>query len=677
MNRYIGFLFSLFLFIPLIGSETHSLPISYQGRIRPAEAYARLWLYDFYHSQSVKKEHWEAFNQHSPSALALIWQIHFLGHEPFIHTPLFFISSTAAKQMAGLPLSQNYFSYQELYQAFYENKESNANLAKALILHHASKAFSSHGQPRTIELSNLTPGLWVKQHQARFIITMIPESSFWKAFQPGQSISNRLEENQNTRTIEEISHLIFALQQFKTFQGGHLKLEQEFQHAFESLKTQQLAPQQIQQSLEKDFPLIERLRHAGFILKALPSRYHVGEWFSLHALKCLVYHPTSHSLKPVDNFTLFSDEEFERIRQLYFKLEKSFLNETSFLDLNEFSTSLNTAYEHLAGKLYQKAYGKSLSYPSMSQLCWESLYYQYPLFGITILLYGLAVLFIGFNYRHPSWTLNKGASLFLGMAFALHSSILILRCYILGRPPVANMFETLVYVPWIAVGAGLVLNYIWPGFAILLASALASLILLILSELTSTTSSLENIQPVLDSQFWLIIHVLMVVGSYGVFFLCSLLGHFYLITFSQKRQETASTRHLASCILQSMYLGTALLIIGTILGGIWAAESWGRFWDWDPKEAWAFISSCVYLIWIHSYRFNKISQFGLAMGSIIGFLFISFTWYGVNYILGTGLHSYGFGIGGEGYYYLFLITETFFIAYMGYPYSKMSQSSLP
>jgi ABC-type transport system involved in cytochrome c biogenesis permease subunit len=120
-------------------------------------------------------------------------------------------------------------------------------------------------------------------------------------------------------------------------------------------------------------------------------------------------------------------------------------------------------------------------------------------------------------------------------------------------------------------------------------------------------------------------------------------------------------------------LGIALLIPGTILGGVWAAESWGRFWDWDPKESWAFISSCAYLIIIHSYTFGHIRGFGLAVGSIVGLLFISFTWYGVNYVLGTGLHSYGFGTGGEFWYYGFILAEALFLIWKCFSGNRVVQ----
>jgi ABC-type transport system involved in cytochrome c biogenesis permease subunit len=233
------------------------------------------------------------------------------------------------------------------------------------------------------------------------------------------------------------------------------------------------------------------------------------------------------------------------------------------------------------------------------------------------------------------------------------------------------MAETVIYVPWIAMFSGIVLAKIFSLPAIRYASSLTAAILLTILEMTLSAGNLSTIQPVLNSQYWLIIHVLMVVGSYGFFVLAGILGHLFLINcFFVKKNPEKSSRLIAA-LLQCLYIGTFLLIAGTILGGVWAAESWGRFWDWDPKEAWAFISACGYLMIIHAYRFRHIADFGLAIGSILGLLTISFTWYGVNYILGTGLHSYGFGSGGEIYYYAFLFAEILFVAASGIVISKL------
>lgn len=119
--------------------------------------------------------------------------------------------------------------------------------------------------------------------------------------------------------------------------------------------------------------------------------------------------------------------------------------------------------------------------------------------------------------------------------------------------------------------------------------------------------------------------------------------------------------HLSNILLTLLYIGEFLLIAGTVLGGIWAAQSWGRFWDWDPKEAWAFISAAVYALIIHAYRFNYIASFGLASGAVLGLVSILFTWYGVNFVLGTGLHSYGFGNGSGWYFFFYAAAELVFL----------------
>lgn len=436
---------------------------------------------------------------------------------------------------------------------------------------------------------------------------------------------------------------------------GDANLENESLLAIiESLNMQHASPSEIANFIEMRYPLHKRLLNAGFLLKALPGKYHSGEWFSLHALSLQVYSPEKNRLVPISNFTLYTDKQFSQIQSLY----QIWMRNPSKENLNALAEQLNLAYSGIAGYPYAKAIGKQLTYPSPLQLKVEALYYKYPWIWGTIILYAITVLLGIIAIRTPV-DIGKWEIAALSIAFAFHTALLGIRCFILQRPPVSNMFETVIYVPWITVLVSLFFFH----RPIRMAAAVASIGLLILVEITQVNSSLDNVQAVLDSQFWLIIHVLMVVGSYGTFLLSSILGHMYLTAYLRNKKETVPMSALMHAILQTLYLGVVLLISGTILGGVWAAESWGRFWDWDPKESWAFISSCIYLAWIHAYRFHKIHHFGLAIGAILGFLSISFTWYGVNYILGTGLHSYGFGTGGEVYYYAFLTAEVLFIAF--------------
>jgi ABC-type transport system involved in cytochrome c biogenesis permease subunit len=359
-------------------------------------------------------------------------------------------------------------------------------------------------------------------------------------------------------------------------------------------------------------------------LLVLPGRYTAGEWLPLGGLA------------RAENTTLYSDATFRELQRLYME-----------------ATQNPSKKELLFQGPYREGATSSLTYPTKGQLRAESLYDRGPWILVTLLLY----LTAGVCFLLGWPRLGIGS---MGCAFLLHTLLIGLRCYILGRPPVSSMFETILYVPWIAVLLGGALSLYFRSTLALLGAALLAFLLLLLLPLTGMHNSFDNVQAVLNSRYWLIVHVLLVVGSYGAFLLAGILAHFYLIRSSQN----SSPNQLGTLVEQSIYLGVALLIPGTLLGGVWAAESWGRFWDWDPKEAWAFISICFYLLLIHAYTFKHMGQLGLAVGAVIGIQVIVFTWYGVNYILGTGLHSYGFGQGGELSYALFVVAETLFLLWI-------------
>lgn len=366
----------------------------------------------------------------------------------------------------------------------------------------------------------------------------------------------------------------------------------------------------------------------GAPIKALPQKRALGSWKSLKPLSEV-------------NFTPYSNASYQKIMHIL----KEPINQASEVELAQI---LIQNYRFLEGKAYSKALHNQLTFPSIWQLSVEEILQKYPWVMLTAICYLIAALMLSIPLKKLTFL---GFTLCV-LAFIAHTLFLGLRCYVLERPPVTNMYETMVYVPWIAMGIAFFFYFLHKIKNYLLAGSIGSGIVLLLLSAGSLDGTLENVQPVLNSQFWLSIHVLMVVGSYGAFILSAVLAHFYLISPKTK---------LSHAVLQSLLIGTALLICGTILGGVWAAQSWGRFWDWDPKESWAFISSSLYLIILHAYRFGKIGPFGLSVGSILGLQAIIFTWYGVNFLLGTGLHSYGFGSGGQMYYGLFVAVEMLFL----------------
>jgi ABC-type transport system involved in cytochrome c biogenesis permease subunit len=228
------------------------------------------------------------------------------------------------------------------------------------------------------------------------------------------------------------------------------------------------------------------------------------------------------------------------------------------------------------------------------------------------------------------------------------------RDSISGRPPVSNMYESIVWVAFMTTVFGLVLECVYRSGVIALAAALvATLGFLLADQLPLTFSpSIQPLEAVLRSNYWLTVHVLTIVSSYAPFALAWGLGNINLalILFAPRRRDLIG--ELSRFCYRAVQAGVLLLFLGTMLGGFWAAQSWGRFWGWDPKEVWALIALLCYLIPLHARYVGWVGDFGLAVCSVVCFASVVMAWYGVNFVLGAGLHSYGFGNGDDSWIYL-------------------------
>jgi ABC-type transport system involved in cytochrome c biogenesis permease subunit len=164
--------------------------------------------------------------------------------------------------------------------------------------------------------------------------------------------------------------------------------------------------------------------------------------------------------------------------------------------------------------------------------------------------------------------------------------------------------------------------------------------------------SIQPLQAVLRSNHWLIVHVLVIVSSYAPLALAWGLGNvnLLLILYAPGRRDLVQA--LSGFCYRAIQVGVVPLFLGTMLGGFWAAESWGRFWGWDPKEVWALIAFLCYIIPLHARYAGWVGDFGLAASAVACFASVVMAWYGVNFVLGAGLHSYGFGSGDHRWVYL-------------------------
>ncbi|MFW5990239.1 MAG: cytochrome c biogenesis protein CcsA, partial [Campylobacterales bacterium] len=300
---------------------------------------------------------------------------------------------------------------------------------------------------------------------------------------------------------------------------------------------------------------------------------------------------------------------------------------------------------------FQRFYGVSII-PSEAKIDAEILYYNYNFFEMLMPIFGLLgflLMIIGvINIIKPiskmHIILNSAKAVFI-IAFIIQTFALGLRWYISGHAPWSNGYESMIYIAWASILAGLLLVRNNP--LALGASAFLSAVVLFVAHLSWMDPQITNLIPVLNS-YWLTIHVSVITASYGFFGLGALLGIITLILMALKRPS--SKQKLEKSIAELTYIneitliiGLVLFTIGNFLGGVWANESWGRYWGWDPKETWSLITIVVYAFVIHM-RFIKglYSFYTFNIGSIVAFFSVLMTYFGVNFYL-SGLHSYAKG----------------------------------
>ncbi|MHA7059478.1 cytochrome c biogenesis protein [Aquimarina sp. M1] len=270
----------------------------------------------------------------------------------------------------------------------------------------------------------------------------------------------------------------------------------------------------------------------------------------------------------------------------------------------------------------------------------------YRYYGVTSVLF-ILIIILGIFY-HKNKLVKVLIQIFMGMTvliFMIHTSGLIIRWYVSGHAPWSDAYESMIYVAWATVALGLAFGK--KSNLTVAATAFVAAIILFFAHENWTDPAIANLQPVLDS-YWVLIHVSIIVASYGPFFVGAILGVLSLVlmiltTKSNKKRMDINIKEITIINEMALTIGLVMLTIGNFLGGMWANESWGRYWGWDPKETWALVSIMVYAFVIHMrlvpglrgrWFFNLMSV--LAVGSIL------MTYFGVNFYL-KGLHSYASG----------------------------------
>ncbi|MBZ4042474.1 cytochrome c biogenesis protein CcsA [Flavobacterium hibisci] len=410
-------------------------------------------------------------------------------------------------------------------------------------------------------------------------------------------------------------------------QNGNYKLSPYLDAAYKAANPNQFEKDFIE--TDKKVNLMESAL-SGSILKIFPVPNHPGD-------KWISYLELEHAgLKGMEaTYT-------KQILPLYFNALNNGSISKDFKTADDLVESING---------FQKKFGAKVR-PSEEKIDAEIAYNKYDVFQkltywyitAAIIMFIFTIVNIFFEKKWIRFCVNA-CHIVIGLFFALHTLGLIARWYISGHAPWSNAYESIIYVAWSTMFFGLAFDR--KSKLTVASSAFVTAMILMSAYLNWIDPEIANLQPVLNS-YWLMIHVAVIVASYGPTALGFILGFVSLLlifftTEKNKAKMDLNIQEITYINEMALTIGLIMLTIGNFLGGQWANESWGRYWGWDPKETWALISIMVYAFIIHA-RFVPAlrGKWTFNLMSMFGFISILFTYYGVNFHL-VGLHSYASG----------------------------------
>ncbi len=280
----------------------------------------------------------------------------------------------------------------------------------------------------------------------------------------------------------------------------------------------------------------------------------------------------------------------------------------------------------------------------------EISYYKAQLLTWSLVCFVLSFVVAAFLWLRPkSRVLYTVTSAGVLVASLLLVATIVFRCVIRGRPPVSTLYETVLFVTAVGTLIALALEWINRARIAVSAAALLGMVGVFIAngyETLDKKDTMPSLVAVLDTNFWLATHVTAITVGYSAGLLAALLGSIYLISRAARvrRGDRAYYSALSRMVYGVLCFGLIFATVGTILGGIWANESWGRFWGWDPKENGALLIVLTQIVILHARMGGYLREHGLCMAAALGGTVVAFSWWGVN-LLGVGLHSYGFTSG--------------------------------
>ncbi len=481
----------------------------------------------------------------------------------------------------------------------------------------------------------------------QFLISLLAMPDMWMRV-PFINLSNEELANQYDLTLDKCAYI----EAFDS--NGNYKLSEKLEEAYNKMPAQRTKLDKDLMTLDEQFNIVNQLVNHQ-MLNLFPKEDDPNHtWYA-----------------PGDDLSAFSGQDsmfVSRILSWYLMEAQTGLKDGNWTKADEVLNMIIT---------YQVAKNKSLEI-NPKKIEAELNYNKWDIFRQCKKLYlimGGLLLVLSFMslFKKEKWMEWVTLLLTIGviLSFCVHTAGMGLRWYIAGYAPWSNSYETMVYVSWATVLAGIL--FIRRSSITFALATLFGGIILFVSGLNWMNPQISPLVPVLKSP-WLMFHVAVIVAAYGFFGISCLIGitNQVIMSFGRRTQNAErrmeGVKELSIINEMSLIIGLALMTIGTFLGAVWANESWGRYWGWDPKETWALITVIVYAIVIHLRLVKKWDNLWLFnLSSILAFASVLMTYFGVNYFL-SGMHSYGQNdhVGGIFMYMYIAVAVVFLLAILSY-----------
>jgi ABC-type transport system involved in cytochrome c biogenesis permease subunit len=301
-----------------------------------------------------------------------------------------------------------------------------------------------------------------------------------------------------------------------------------------------------------------------------------------------------------------------------------------------------SAWNLVATQTLDKAYQIAGDHASVFHQKLEVLYLQAKPFEVALYIYIASFVLLMMALLSRQRVFYRVAALMVLSGVVLHVIGISLRIVIMNRPPVATLYETTIFVSLISVILALLFERKYKDGTCIIVGAIIGIVLLFIStRYAADGDTMEMLVAVLNTNFWLATHVVAITIGYGCSLVAGMLGHVYLINKLMRPKATVAQNNILNTMLGVSLIALFFALLGTILGGIWADQSWGRFWGWDPKENGALLIVLWLLFLLHGRIAHVLTPLGFASITALTNVIVAISWFGVN-LLSVGLHSYGY-----------------------------------